>query len=854
MVFVIQNKQQLKQKQKQKTNYLYFQQNYIFYKIKEKKSKKQQLNVQFRNELKECNFIDNEYIFKIDGPFGEHIKYLDTPNKNIKQKQKSLISMFQSGFFTTDMLIEYLYTQIKDQEIHQYLVNKLYTIKLFDLEFYIAEIVQKKYIYIKRKFKEIKKSYLAICKSSELLEKFLVDCSQMSLSLYLKVQMNKQNLYQKIKLYKYIFIYIFMYFIYIYLKITWILQSSQYNTILNLFINNLIKISLYLKRFPETERKQILKEHIEKINNYLHQNRCKYKGISYFQGIVIPFSKNKDQYYNSNTLIRVLDESFTVFNTKKRAPYKIVIETVDMQEIKENIDFFIQLIKNQQKNSQSLQFEQEFQNLNLVKEEVEKDQDKYKGFAKWAEIIQKEEINKQQKFDITKFFQQKKNNNIEQFTIDKLHKMVKQQQEGKDANYNPNKFQKTFKNQQINQFSLQEYKKQENMQKYQRNLSVFNKCFKQKNEIIEKRHSFCFNQTKEKQQKNTKKYRKNPEDLKIYDVIEFFDFLKSNYQDKILQITNIYNYLHYDIIVQNFYQQNPQKNILEIQFPRKFGPWEDIWDDKYKELKQKSPFKFMKSYKLRPLIVKGGDDLRQELIAMQLISKFKQIFDEARIPLYLRPYEIIVVSESSGFIEFLPNTLSIDAIKKNVPNFKNLYEFFLKTFKENFEEAQKKFIESLAGYSIICYLLQIKDRHNGNILIDNQGHIIHIDFGFILSTSPGNVKFETAHFKLINEYVQLMHGRDSEQFGYYKTLMVRGFMELKKHTKSFVNIIQIMMEQSNLQCFSEFDIVQFKERFGEKFTDKEFIEYVDRLIDFSCNRWSTNQYDKFQLLTNGICI
>jgi phosphatidylinositol kinase/protein kinase (PI-3 family) len=51
----------------------------------------------------------------------------------------------------------------------------------------------------------------------------------------------------------------------------------------------------------------------------------------------------------------------------------------------------------------------------------------------------------------------------------------------------------------------------------------------------------------------------------------------------------------------------------------------------------------------------------------------------------------------------------------------------------------------------------VKDRHNSNLLIDEDGHIIHIDFGFMLSNSPGGVNFESAPFKLTRELLEVIN-------------------------------------------------------------------------------------------------
>lgn len=83
-----------------------------------------------------------------------------------------------------------------------------------------------------------------------------------------------------------------------------------------------------------------------------------------------------------------------------------------------------------------------------------------------------------------------------------------------------------------------------------------------------------------------------------------------------------------------------------------------------------------------------------------------------------------------------------------VPNICFSFQTYGEQHSGRFARAQRNFIKSLAGYSVVTYLLQIKDRHNGNILVDRDGHLIHIDFGFMLSNSPGNMGFEAAPFKL----------------------------------------------------------------------------------------------------------
>lgn len=76
----------------------------------------------------------------------------------------------------------------------------------------------------------------------------------------------------------------------------------------------------------------------------------------------------------------------------------------------------------------------------------------------------------------------------------------------------------------------------------------------------------------------------------------------------------------------------------------------------------------------------------------------------------------------------VPNATSRDEMGRAKVN--DLLDFFVAKYggedTVDFQKARLNFIQSMAAYSVACYILQIKDRHNGNIMIDGEGHIVHI--------------------------------------------------------------------------------------------------------------------------------
>ncbi|KAF4331552.1 phosphatidylinositol 4-kinase, partial [Fusarium beomiforme] len=291
----------------------------------------------------------------------------------------------------------------------------------------------------------------------------------------------------------------------------------------------------------------------------------------------------------------------------------------------------------------------------------------------------------------------------------------------------------------------------------------------------------------------------------------------------------------------------------------------EAWEAKKERIRKSSPYGWMKNWDLVSVIVKTGADLRQEAFACQLIDVCHKIWVDAGTDVWVKRMRILVTGESSGLIETITSGVSLHSLKRSLTlasvesgqNPRNriatLRDHFLKAFgkpdSKEFQAGVDAFKKSLAAYSIISYVLQLKDRHNGNVLVDSEGHIIHIDFGFMLSNSPGSVGFEAAPFKLTHEYVDVLGGPLSPDFEDYKRLCKQAFQALRRSADNIIDLVSMMGHESKMPCFAV-GIAQvtntLRQRFQLHLSAEEAEHFVDDLVAKSFGSYYTRLYDTFQ--------
>ena len=131
------------------------------------------------------------------------------------------------------------------------------------------------------------------------------------------------------------------------------------------------------------------------------------------------------------------------------------------------------------------------------------------------------------------------------------------------------------------------------------------------------------------------------------------------------------------------------------------------------------------------MIFKTGDDLRADILTLQMFRLMDKLWQDAGLDMNLSPYMCTATGNEAGMIEVVPDSVTAAAIQKErgvvtgvikkTPLAKWLKEKNPTDFLYN--QAVQNFTTSLAGYCVATYVLGIGDRHNDNIMIANSGHL-----------------------------------------------------------------------------------------------------------------------------------
>lgn len=222
------------------------------------------------------------------------------------------------------------------------------------------------------------------------------------------------------------------------------------------------------------------------------------------------------------------------------------------------------------------------------------------------------------------------------------------------------------------------------------------------------------------------------------------------------------------------------------------------------------------------IIFKKGDDLRQDMLTLQMIQLMETLWKREGLDLRMIPYGCLSTGNKMGLIEVVENSDTIANIQRNNSNSAATAAFnkdallnWLKSKnpEDKLDQAIEEFTLSCAGYCVATYVLGIGDRHNDNIMIRETGQLFHIDFGHFLGNFKRKlgINRERVPFILTYDFVHVIQqGRtnNSEKFERFREYCERAYKILCRNGTLFVNLFA-MMKAAGLPELTSFKDIQY---------------------------------------------
>uniref|UniRef100_A0A8C0UIA7 Phosphatidylinositol 4-phosphate 3-kinase C2 domain-containing subunit alpha n=1 Tax=Cyanistes caeruleus TaxID=156563 RepID=A0A8C0UIA7_CYACU len=250
------------------------------------------------------------------------------------------------------------------------------------------------------------------------------------------------------------------------------------------------------------------------------------------------------------------------------------------------------------------------------------------------------------------------------------------------------------------------------------------------------------------------------------------------------------------------------------------------------------------------VMFKVGEDLRQDMLALQMIKIMDKIWLQEGLDLRMVIFKCLSTGKDRGMVELVPasDTLRKIQVEYGVTgSFKDkpLAEWLRKynPTEEEYEKASENFIYSCAGCCVATYVLGICDRHNDNIMLRSTGHMFHIDFGKFLGHAQmfGSFKRDRAPFVLTSDMAYVINGGEKPtiRFQLFVDLCCQAYNLIRKHASLFLNLLSLMLSSGLPELSGIQDLKYVQDALQPQTTDAEATIFFTRLIESSLGSVAT---------------
>ncbi|XP_051956820.1 phosphatidylinositol 4,5-bisphosphate 3-kinase catalytic subunit alpha isoform isoform X2 [Xyrauchen texanus] len=255
------------------------------------------------------------------------------------------------------------------------------------------------------------------------------------------------------------------------------------------------------------------------------------------------------------------------------------------------------------------------------------------------------------------------------------------------------------------------------------------------------------------------------------------------------------------------------------------------------------------------IIFKNGDDLRQDMLTLQIIKIMENIWQNQGLDLRMLPYGCLSIGDCVGLIEVVKNSHTIMQIQckgglKGALQFNSntLHHWIKEKNKgEAYDRAIDLFTRSCAGYCVATFILGIGDRHNSNIMVKENGQLFHIDFGHFLDHKKKKFgyKRERVPFVLTQDFLiviskGIQECTKTKEFERFQEMCYKAYLAIRQHASLFINLFSLLLGcgMPELQSFD--DIAYLRKTLALEKNQQDALEYFTKQMnDAHHGGWTT---------------